>query len=176
VPTPAKEATISGLAESLTNAQGAVLADYRGLTVEEITRLRRRLLPLNARFTVTKNTLLRIALERKGMPDLGTLLEGPSAVLFADGDPAEATKVLLAFVKETRRDIPKVKGGLLGSRVLTTDDVVALSQLPSRDQILATLVGTIQTPIANVVSTVGAVLQNLVGTLEAYHTSKSEAA
>ena len=173
MPTPAKEATIAGLVEALGTAQAAILADYRGLTVEELTRLRRRLLPLNARFTVTKNTLLRRALDGAGKPDLGDLLEGPSAVLFADGDPAEATKVMLAFARELRRDLPHPKGGLLGARVLSAAEVNDLATMPPREQILANFLGTVQSPAAGLVSTLGAILQNLVATVEAYQAKQA---
>ncbi|MHB0938427.1 MAG: 50S ribosomal protein L10 [Armatimonadota bacterium] len=169
MPTPAKEATIAELTELLEKSQGTIVTDYRGLTVQQITDLRRRLRKTGARYQVTKNTLFRIALDKQQLPDLGEMLEGPSAMIFAEGDPVEATKVLMAFVKELRKDLPSVKGGLLGSRVMTQADVSALANLPPREQIYANLLGTMQTPVANVVSLLGAVLQNLVGTVEAFH-------
>ncbi|HEY3416641.1 MAG TPA: 50S ribosomal protein L10, partial [Armatimonadota bacterium] len=98
----------------------------------------------------------------------GGILEGPSAVIFAEGDPVEATKALTAFVKELRKDLPQVKGGFLGDRLMTPADVAQLATLPPREQILANLLGTLQSPAANVVGLIGAVLQNLVGTIEAY--------
>jgi len=176
VPTPAKEATIAELTELLENSQGTIVTDYRGLTVQQITDLRRRLRKAGARYQVTKNTLFRIALSNKDMPDLGEMLEGPSAMIFAEGDPVEATKVLMAFVKELRKDLPSVKGGLLGSRVMSQADVSDLANLPPREQIYANLLGTMQTPVSNVVSLLGAVLQNLVGTVESYHDQKAGSA
>jgi len=169
VPTPAKEATIAELTELLEKAQGAIITDYRGLTVQQITDLRRRLRKTGASYQVAKNTLLRIALDRQQLPDLGEMLEGPTAIIFAESDPVEATKVLMAFVKELRKELPSVKGGLLGARIMTQADVSDLANLPPREQIYANLLGTLQTPVANVVSLLGAVLQNLVGTIEAFH-------
>lgn len=169
MPTPAKEATIAELAELLGKAQGAIVTDYRGLTVQQITDLRRRLRKAGASYQVAKNTLLRIALDRRQLPDLGDMLEGPTAVIFAESDPVEATKVLMAFVRELRKDLPSVKGGLLGPRIMSQADVSDLANLPPREQIYANLLGTLQTPVANVVSLLGAVLQNLVGTIEAFH-------
>ncbi len=168
MPTPAKEATIAGLREELDRIQGAIVTDYRGLTVEQITHLRRRLRPVGGRYMVVKNTLLRIAMSEKQLPDLGTLLEGPSAILFAEGDPVEATKVLAAFVKELRKDLPQIKGGFLGTSVLSAGDVTMLATLPPKKEILGNVVGTFQAPVANLAGVVGAMLQNLVGTLEAY--------
>jgi len=176
VPTPAKEATIAELTEILSKMQGAIVTDYRGLTVEQITTLRRRLRPLGAKYQVVKNTLFRIALRDRELPDLGDILDGPSAVIFAEGDPVEATKTLLQFVRELRKELPHVKGGLLGARVMSPADVDALATLPPREQIYANLLGTLQTPAANVVAILGAVLQNLVGTLEAYHNTQVGAA
>lgn len=175
MPTAAKEATVAGLVEELGQIQAAIVTDYRGLTVEQITTLRRRLRPVGGRYRVVKNTLLKRAMAEKDMPDLGLMLEGPTAVLFAEGDAVEAAKILAAFVKELRKDLPAVKGGVLGTRVMTPAEVADLATLPSRDQILANLVGTVQSPISNVVTTIGAVLQNLVGTVESYHASKAEA-
>jgi large subunit ribosomal protein L10 len=173
MPTAAKQVTINDLTEELGKIQGAIITDYRGMTVEQITRLRRLLRPAGGQYQVVKNTLLKIAMAKRELPDLGQVLEGPTAVLFAEGDPVEATKILTKFVKDLRKDIPQIKGGFLGQRVMSVEDVANLATLPSRDEILGNLVGTLQSPIANVVGTLGAVLSNLVGTIEAYHTAKN---
>lgn len=175
MPTAAKQGTINDIVDELGKIQGAIVTDYRGLTVDQISKLRRRLRPVGGKYVVVKNTLLKIAMNQQGLPDLGGMLEGPSAVLFAEGDPVEATKVLTAFVKDLRKDTPKIKGGFLGSRVMNEKDVANLATLPPREQILANLVGTMQTPVSNVVSIMGAVLQNLVGTIEAYQQKQGAA-
>jgi large subunit ribosomal protein L10 len=175
LPTPAKEATIAELSAELGRIQGAIVTDYRGLTVEQITALRKRLRPVGGRYQVVKNTLLKRAMNAEGLPDLGGILEGPSAVLFSEGDPVEATKILAAFVKELRKDLPQIKGGFLGQRVMSPTDVANLATLPPREQILANFLGTVQSPVSNVVTTIGAVLQNLVGTIEAYQAKASGA-
>lgn len=176
MPTAAKQLTINELVDTLGKIQGAVVTDYRGLTVEQITRLRRRLRPAGAQYQVVKNTLLKIAMSQQSLPDLGAMLEGPTAVLFAEGDPVEATKILTAYIKELRKDIPAIKGGFLGARMMNAADVANLATLPAREQILANLVGTVQTPVSNVASLIGAVLQNLVGTIESYHAQQAESA
>lgn len=176
VPTAQKQTTITDLYEELGRIQGAIVTDYRGLTVEQITTLRRRLRPVGGRYQVVKNTLMKIAMSRRELPDLGDVLEGPSAVLFSEGDPVEAAKILTAYVKELRKDLPQVKGGFLGKRVMSPADVSNLATLPSREMILATFIGTLQSPVSGVVTTIGAVLQNLVGTVEAYHAKQSEPA
>jgi large subunit ribosomal protein L10 len=163
------------MTSQLGRIQAAIVTDYRGLTVEEITRLRRRLRPLGGSFTVVKNTLLKRAMASQGMPDLGDLLEGPSAILFAEGDAVVLTKEMQAFTKELRRDLPIVKGGFMGQSLLSKADVAMLATLPSKREIQGNLVGTIQAPVSNLVGVVGAMLQNLVGTIEAY-AQKMEAA
>ena len=175
MPTPAKQATITEIYEQLGRVQGAIVTDYRGLTVEQITNLRRRLRPVGGHYQVVKNTLLKIAMQQRQLPDLGLMLEGPSAVLFAEGDPVEAAKILAAFTKELRKDLPTVKGGFLGARVMNTGDVANLATLPPREQILGNFLGTLQSPVANVVAVLGAVMQNLVGTIEAYHDQQAGA-
>ena len=173
MPTPVKEGIVTELSAELEHIQGAIVTDYRGLSVEEISSLRKRLRPLKARYQVVKNTLMKRAMSEKQLPDLGAMLEGPTAILFAEGDPVEAAKALTAFVKELRKDLPQIKGGFLGKRVMSIADVGALAALLPREQILATMVGTLQTPVANLVSLLGAVLQNLVGTVEAYHAKQA---
>lgn len=175
MPTAAKLATITELSEELGKIQGAIITDYRGLTVEQITRLRKQLRPVGAQYMVVKNTLLKIAMAKQELPDLGAVLEGPTAVLFAEGDPVEATKILTKFKKDLRKDeILLIKGGLLGKRVMNEADVLNLATLPTREVILGNLLGTIQSPIANVVGTLGSMLSNLVGTIESYSNTKIE--
>jgi len=173
VPTSAKEATIHEVMAQLARTQGAIVTDYRGLTVEQITSLRRRLRPVGGHYHVVKNTLLKIAMREQKLPDLGLILEGPTAVLFAEKDPVEAAKILAAFTKELRKDLPVVKGGFLGQRVMNTADVASLALLPPREQILANFLGTLQSPVSGVVSVLGAVMQNLIGTIEAYSNEKA---
>ena len=169
MPTAAKQSTIKDIVKELGQVQGAIMTDYRGLTMDEITRLRKRLRLVGGQYMVVKNTLLKIALSESALPVIDDQLEGPTAVLFAEGDPVEATKVLTQFIKELRKDLPQIKGGILGQRVMNVADVANLATLPTRDVILSNLVGTVQSPIANVVGTLGAVLSNLVGTIEAFH-------
>ncbi len=176
MPTPHKTAIIAGMEEELGRIQGAIVTDYRGLTVAQISTLRRRLRPVGGRYQVVKNTLLKRAMAAQQLPDLGDMLEGPNAVLFSEGDPVEATKILAQFIKELRKELPQIKGGFLGARVMSPADVANLATLPPREVILANLLGTMQSPAANLVSTIGAVLQNLVGTIEAYQQQQAEAA
>ena len=175
MPTAAKQAVIEALITELSQTSSVIVTDYRGLTVDEITKLRRKLRTVGAEYKVVKNTLLKRALPESGLPVMEDLLEGPNAIMVTTGDPVIATKTLTTFAKELKKDFPSIKGGLLGTQQLSAAQVIELSKLPSREEILGNLVGTIQTPVTNTVMTIGAVMQNLIGTIEAYHNDKSAA-
>jgi len=175
MPTAAKQAFIESLISDLSQTSSIIVTDYRGLSVDEITKLRRKLRTVGAEFKVVKNTLLKRALPECGLPVMEDILEGPTAIMVTSEDPVVATKTLTAYIKELKKEVPTIKGGLLGTQVLSADQVIELSKLPSREEILGNLVGTIQSPVTNTVMTLGAVMQNLVGTIEAYHASKNAA-
>ncbi len=142
-----------------------VLTDYRGLTVQDMASLRRRLRDQGAEYRVAKNTLLSLAADRAGTPALKDALVGPTAVAFGTGDIAGLARALGDFERTSR--IFKVKGGLLGHRLLAAGDVAALANLPSRDVLLSQVVAGFQAPISGLVGTLSGVLSGLVGTLEA---------
>ena len=175
MPTAAKQSIIESLINEFQLTSSMIITDYRGLTVDEISKLRRKIRPLGAEYKVVKNTLLKRALPEAGLPVQEDLLEGPTAIMIVNGDPVPATKALTEFSKDIRKDLPVIKGGLLGTQELSAAQVVELSKLPSREEILGNVVGTIQSPIANTVMTLGAIMQNLIGTIEAYHSSKDAA-
>ena len=175
MPTAAKQAIMEGLVSDFSEISGIIITDYRGLTVEEITKLRRKLRPLGGEYKIVKNTLLKRVFNEINYPNVDEILEGPTAILTITGDAVNATKGLTAFMKDLKKEFPVIKGGLLGQQVLSAAQVNELSKLPSREEILGNLVGTIQSPVTNTVMTLGAVMQNLIGTIEAYHNSKNAA-
>ncbi len=171
---PEKEQAVRELVSLLSESQSAIVTDYRGLTVKQLTTLRRRLAEVGAVYHVSKNTLTRRALAEAGKPELGPVLEGPSAIAFTQGDPAEAAKVLAQFARESR--ILALKGGLLGNAALSQAQVAELATLPSRDVMLGMLVGVVQAPIANLVGSLQSMLGGLVFTLQAIADQKGAAA
>lgn len=163
IPTAEKAAIIEAVSKLLARSKGAILTDYRGLTVAEITDLRRRLREQQAEYHVVKNTLFRRAL-----PDpepLEPFLEGPTAVAFALEDPVGPTKVLLDFIREKRKAALKV--GFIEGRIFDERQLAELSRLPPRPVLLGQVVGAIQSPISGLVFTLQGVLSNLVYTLQA---------
>ncbi len=165
-PRPKKVAVVAELREALGHSKGVLLTNYRGLTVAEITSLRRKLREVGAEYHVTKNTLLVRAFGEVP-PGLEAYLQGPTAIAVCRNDPVPAAKVLLDSFRDLRKPDVTVKAGYVDGRVLDGDQVVALSKLPPRTVILGQAVGTIQAPLSNFVGTLSGVLSEFVRTLQA---------
>ncbi len=153
-----KARVIEGLAERLRGGS-AVLVDYQGMDVARSTDLRRRSREAGVEFVVAKNTLTRRAADEAGVEGLQEYLVGPTALAFSE-DPVASAKLMAEFAGQVESFA--LKGGLLeGGRVLNEADVVALSRLPGRDELLAQLLGAIRSPIAGLVTVLNAPLRNL---------------
>ncbi len=153
-----KVRVIEELTEKLRGGS-AVLVDYQGMEVARSTQLRARSRELGVEFVVAKNTLARRAADAAGVDGLSEYLVGPTALAFSE-DPVASAKLMAEFADQV--DSFALKGGVLeGERVLNEADVVALSKLPGRDQLLAQLLGAIQAPIAGLVTVLNAPLRNL---------------
>jgi len=162
------------LSEKLKRAKVAILTDYRGLTVSQLQDLRGRLRTGNVEYRVVKNTLTRRAAEAAGVPALQKELEGPVAIAFGYDDLSTPAKLINDFVRATRLKLD-VKGGLVEGRVFSPDQVKQLADLPSREVLLAQLLGTLQSPVGQLVAIMQTPHQQLLGVLNAYKT-KLEAA
>ncbi|MDP9443388.1 MAG: 50S ribosomal protein L10 [Actinomycetota bacterium] len=144
-----KAAAVAELTEEFRSSAGAVLTEYRGLTVKQLQDLRRSL-GGNASYAVVKNTLTKIAAQEAGLDAFEDLLAGPSAIAFIKGDPVEAAKGLRDFA---RTNAPLViKGGVLDGKPLTTDEIARLADLESREVILARLAGALLASLQNAAS------------------------
>ena len=162
------------LTEKLKRAKVAVLTDYRGLTVGQIQDLRGKLRTGDVEYRVVKNTLARRAAEAAGVPALQKELEGPVAIAFGYDDLATPAKLINEWVRTSRLKLD-VKGGLVEGRVFSPDQVKQLADLPSREVLLAQLLGTLQSPVGQLVAIMQTPHQQLLGVLNAYKT-KLEAA
>ncbi|MGC8666500.1 MAG: 50S ribosomal protein L10 [Chthonomonadales bacterium] len=162
-----KVADVQRMRELFDQCQGAILTDYRGLTVAEISALRRKLRASGGEYHVVKNTLFRRAAGEKLTPALEQLLVGPTAIVFASGDMVGVAKDLVAFLRDLRKPEVAIKGGYLDGRVLSAADVTAISKLPPKDVILAQTLGTLQAPLSNFVGTLHGVLSEFARTLQA---------
>lgn len=144
-------------------SKGAILTDYRGFTVAEITELRKRLRDQGAVYHVVKNTLFKRALTDSEA--LNPFLEGPTAIAFALEDPVAPTKALLDFLKEKRKGT--VKAGYIEGQVYGEEQIEALSKLPPREMLVAQAIGGIQAPLSNFVGTLDNIVGDFVRTLQA---------
>jgi len=160
-----KETRVAQYKEMLGSSQAVVVTQYHGLTMGQLNDLRARLRTTGARFQITKNTLFRLALAEQKRPALDDLLVGPTAVAYLSGDVAAGIKALLAFAEETKAI--EVKGGLFGDRVLSAEDVVTLSKLPSREELLAQVVSRLQAPLYGLVNVLSGPMRGLVYALKA---------
>ena len=142
---PEKVAVVEEIRTKLDDSDAAVLTEYRGLTVHELAELRASLRPSGTQYKVFKNTLARRAIEGRGLDEITDLFEGPVAIAFVHGDAAAAAKVLREFGKNHEALV--LKGGLLGERVITSGEIAALAELPSRDVLLTQIAGLFQQPL-----------------------------
>ena|SRR3989338_707332 len=164
---------IHSLAEvkhGLATAKAVILANYAGLSVADQTTLRAKLSLAGGQFMVAKNNLLAIALTEKlgGLPrGVADVLRGPTAVIFAQTDAVTTTKALAEFIKDKDKSLPEIKFGLLDDKILSIKDLEILSQLPSREQLLASLLAQMQAPAQALVRQINTPAQLLVYALDA---------
>ena len=161
-----KSELVEGYLEQLKGCEGVVLADYRGLSVDEMTDLRRELRPCDARLQVVKNTMLKRAFEEAGMSLPEDWLIGPTAVGFCYGEVAPVAKVLKGAESDLGR--LRIKGGLLGTTVTPADQVRAIADLPSRDVLLGQVLGTINAPASQLVGVLAGGIRQIMNVLQAY--------
>jgi len=167
----AKRETVAHLTEAMRGATATVLTEYRGLSMAELTELRRAL-GTGTSYEVVKNTLTAIAARDAGVDGLEALLAGPTAVAFVSGDPVEAAKALRAF----GRDHPflVVKGGVMDGKPLTAPEIARLADLESREVLLAKLAGALEASLTNAARLFAAPLSQAARVIEALR-AKAEA-
>ena len=161
-----KQRNVAELAEKLGRMRSAVLSDYRGLTVEQLETLRGALRGAGIDYVVVKNTLARRASEQAGLAELQGQLVGPTALAIGYDDPSGGAQVLIEYARANRRP-DMVKGGIAEGRALTAAEVRQLAELPSRDVLMAQLLGVLEAPMAQLVGLLEAPVRDLVGLLDA---------
>ena len=161
-----KAQIIDRLQEVFIKCSIGILTDYRGLSALEITDLRCRLRESGVEYKVVKNTLARFAAERAGKDELVNLFEGPVAIAFGYGNVTEPAKVLVGYIRTSKASL-SIKGGFLGDGLLTLEDVMNLAVLPSREVLLAKILGGMQIPIIALVSRLTTPMRGVIGVLQA---------
>ena len=170
MPTPEKQEQVRQIRELIETSTVAIAANNNGVTVADMTEFRSALREQGVRLRVVKNTLARIAADEAGQPNVKDIVRGPTAIAFGFDDPAQAAKVLTERLATTR--IPmEIIGAALEGRTLTPEQVQALADLPPKDQMLAQVLGQLQSPIAGLVGVLQAPARNLVYVLNAPQTA-----
>jgi large subunit ribosomal protein L10 len=169
-----KEQVVEELHEKLERASAAILTDYKGLTVAELTSLRDSLAAEKVEYQVVKNTLMRLACKQTGVSVLEPLLAGTCAVAIAYGDPAVPAKIIKKSSKSNEK--LKLKAGALGSRLIDADQILALADLPPKEELIAKMLGTLNALPTSLVTVLSAVPRALVGALAAIQRQKEEQA
>ncbi len=160
-----KQELLADYKEKFSRSQAVYLTDYHGLTVAEITQLRRKLDETGSTYTVMKNTLTRLALKEAGLPMLEEALKGPVAITFCFEDIVAPAKVLKGFAKEYKTFV--IKGGLVEGKEVSVNQIKAIADLPSREEILAQLIAAVQGPLSSLVTVLTAPLRDLAYVLQA---------
>jgi len=168
-----KQATVAEVQTKLAGAQSVIVAEYRGLNVERVTQLRSKARQSGVYLRVLKNTLARRAVQGTPFEKLSEQMVGPLMYGISQ-DPVAVAKVLSEFAKENELFV--IKAGAMPGSMMSAKDVKALAQLPSREVLLATLLGTMQAPVAKLVRTMNEVPGKFVRTLAAYRDAKEKAA
>ena len=171
---PAKSAVVEEMKEKMQSAQGAVFVGFTGLTVADVTKLRRKFREGGVDYKVIKNTLTRIAADELGYNALDEVLEGPTAIAYSTEDAVAPAKILKEFIKETKTEALSVKAGIVDGQVIDAAAVDALASLPSREELLAKLVGSMQAPISGFVNVLQGNIRNMVYVLDAVRAKKAE--
>ncbi|MDD6570278.1 50S ribosomal protein L10 [Acidaminococcus timonensis] len=169
---PEKASKVAELKDLLTSSKGVVLVNYCGLTVAEDTELRAKMREAGVKYMVAKNTFIRIAAKEAGIEGLDSVLEHNTALAFSAEDPVAPAKILNDFSKDHKA--LELKAGVLDGKVIAVDEVKALAELPSREELLAKLVGSMQAPISGLVNVLQGTIRNFVYTLEAVRQKKEQ--
>lgn len=166
-----KKAIVEEIKTKLSTAQSVVFIDYRGMTVAEDTELRNEFRKTGTEYKVLKNTMIELAAKELGIEGLEEHLKGPTAVAFGMTDPGAPAKIMLDFIKKSKKG--SVKCALVSGNVLDMAGVQALSELPPKEVLIAKMMGSLNAPITNFVGVLSATLRSLVYAIDAVRKQKA---
>jgi large subunit ribosomal protein L10 len=165
MPTEKKKNIIDGLERTFAECDYGIMTDYRGLKTADVVALRRKLKDSGIQFHIVKNTLARIAAGKAGKDQIGSIFEGPMAVVFVKDDISKSAKLLTDHIAAAKLAIT-IKGGYLGNRLLNAKEVAQLATLPSREVLIAKVMGGLQGPLYGLLNQVNAPLRGLAYVLQ----------
>lgn len=175
---PEKQAAVASLKEQLSTAKGVVLTGYKGLTVAQDMKLRAKFREAGVSYHVVKNTMVRIAANEIGLEGLDPVLNGTTAIAVSAEDAVAPAKVVYDFIKENKlekTEILTIKLGVVEGKVISVDEVKALASLPSREVLIAKVLGSMQAPISGMVNVLQGTIRNMVYVLDAIRAQKESA-
>jgi large subunit ribosomal protein L10 len=159
-----KQALVDEIKENIQGAQSIVLVNYRGLNVEEVTELRAKYREANVNYKVYKNTMMRRAFEELGYEGLDEVFKGPSAIAFGMEDPASAAKISAEFAED--HEALEIKSGMVDGKVLSLEEIDALAKLPSKEVLLAQVLGGLNAPIQGLANVLNGTIRSLAIVLQ----------
>ena len=163
-----KQAIVAELTEKFKNAAGGVIVDYKGVTVAEDTELRAKMREAGVDYFVAKNTLLRLAVDNAELNELHDILKGTTSVALCDSDPVAAAKVVSEFSKKVAaQEKFIIKGGFVDGKVISVEEVKALADLPSKEVLVATVLGTLIAPVRGLATVLDANISGLARVINA---------
>jgi len=168
-----KQAIVASLTEKFQNAMAGAIVDYKGVTVAEDTALRNEMRKNGVEYFVVKNTLARFAVKDAGLEDLVPFLEGTTSIAICAGDPVAAAKVVSDFSKKMNDKKFFIKAGFVEGKVISAGEVKALAELPSKEILIATVLGTMLAPIRGLATVLDANISGLARTIQAIADQKA---
>lgn len=169
-----KKAVVEALAERFKGASAGVFVDYRGITVDEDTQLRRELVSNEVEYSVVKNTLTRFALEKAGLSDLDSVLNGTTSLATSAGDPIAPIRIINEYSKKMG-DRFNIKAAFMDGKVLDAQEIEEIAALPSKDALYAKVLGTMLAPITSLAVVLGQILEQQGGSVESAAAEADEA-
>ncbi|MFP6590828.1 MAG: 50S ribosomal protein L10 [Candidatus Latescibacterota bacterium] len=173
MPTAEKSATVSNLSQKMSKADAIYLADFSGIDVAAVTQLRRSLREAGVDYQVVKNRLAKLAARDAGLDSLGEYLEGPTAMAFVQDDPVTPAKILQKFIDGGGK--LAIKTGVVDGQILTPEAVKQLARLPSRDELIGKVIGSVQAPLYGLSAVLSGLLRGVVVALSAVKDQKADA-
>jgi large subunit ribosomal protein L10 len=173
LPTERKVKAVDEMREWMSKCTVAISADFSGLGVTAVTDLRRALREAGVQFRVVKNNLAYLAADAAGRPELKDIVEGPTGIAFGYGDPAEPAKALVQYIR-TNRSPMRIRCGVMGERGLSAQEVDTLATLPSREELIARLLGQMQGPVARLAIVLNSPISGLARVLQGRAESLTE--
>ncbi len=150
---------VAQIVEKLKNAESVTIVSYSGLTVEQDTNLRRQCRENNVDYCVFKNRLVKLALEQIGVEGVDDLLNGPNAFVFSKNDPVSGPKAVAQFIDKNKLESLKITGGIFENKAADEKTMIKLSKMPGKDELMATLVGCLMSPVSSLVAVLGEIAE-----------------